>query len=115
MAKPRKKKLKLTQKEIHILSYPPREGTWICQNIIKTDDSSYGCGMYNTTNSKNCSLCATPKPKKPSLLWPAYVEACTRAKITPGWKFRMKDYEYQRKNPKKGSKWETYDPNEEIT
>src|SRR3954468_3715511 len=106
MRKPRKKRLKLTVKEIHILSYPPNEGTWICKNTITNEDISYVCEMYNRTSSKSCSLCRASKPKKPPLVWPSYVAACTRAKITPGWKFRIKDFEYQRRNPKKGSKWE---------
>lgn len=82
IATPRKKRLKLTEKERTLLEYPPTERTWICDHSLSTPN-------INPGSATKCLYCGADKPKKPELLWPKYVELCSRVGIEPGFKWKM--------------------------
>jgi hypothetical protein len=79
--KARIKKLRLTQAELRLLQYPPTETTWICK-----------CGKYGSGEAKLCYFCNGKKTK--TLLWPKYVEACTKVGIEPGSMWKIVDVGY---------------------
>lgn len=79
----RRAKIKLTQLERNLLEYPPTEKTWICNSC------EYKC--VNSGSNTQCFLCAKPRPKKPTLLWPKYIAACEKVGIEPGHRWKISE------------------------
>lgn len=83
---------KLTRTEQRLLRFPPTRSTWLCnkKHVRQTDNGveRSECGTLNSGSQNICWMCGTLKPKKPKLLWPAYLVACEKAGIEPGqhWK-----------------------------
>lgn len=70
----------LNKYEKYLLTNPPNEGTWKC---ISPTPSDTICGIINSGKATDCWLCRTPKPVKPTLLWPMYLVACKKVGIEP--------------------------------
>ena len=80
---------RLTLRDKHLLRYPPTKRTWVCckqrtAHFPDGETKKFACAAVNSARLTSCWLCGHVKPKKPQLLWPLYVAACTKAGIAPG-------------------------------
>lgn len=75
----------MTNAELHLLRHPPTPDTWVCPAKHRGNDPKdvKTCGMVNSGKRDRCTLCASKKPRRPVLLWPAYVRAAVKAGIEP--------------------------------
>ena len=102
---PRKKRvvkpawMKLSKAELRLLFYPPTPATWICP--AKNHPDVVG-ECLNSGLTIKCPMCGNKKPKKPKLLWPAYVKVCEKAEIDPG----TKGFEARRILKRKVEEWQ---------
>ena len=74
----------LTNYERNLIKHPPTTGTWLCRATrITSGGEKTTCNTPNSAKARECWLCTRPKPRKPKLIWPLYVEACRKAGIAP--------------------------------
>jgi hypothetical protein len=83
----RSKKIKLTQREVRLLEYPPVKEAWYCLHTYEDGSKSQ---VYNTGSSTKCIICGKKKPSRPKRPWAEYVAACEKVSIDPEEHLRWK-------------------------